>query len=360
MPRKRLTAWATVVIVSTCGWPQQWDLSTLPAYQPEQKVSGVIKNFGSGLNGLLKSWEDGFRKYNPGIKFDDNLPSSDGAIGGLEAGADLAPSGREPVLTEYLSFNETFNCDPLEITVATGAYDVKGRTWAIVIFVNKANPISKLTMKQLDGIFGSERTGGYHGYQWMPQEARSAEENIRTWGQLGLKGEWANRPIQTYGYAPTGMRNFFELKVFHGGDKWNPNYREYVESDTKMEPAGELGQSVGSHRMLEEVAKDKYGIAWSGIGHASNVPGLKAIALASRDGLPYVPPTKATVYDRSYPLARSVYIYLHRAPGKPVDPKLKEFLRYVLSREGQQDVARQGEYLPLTEAVVREQLQKLE
>ena len=360
MLRKPVVAWAIIAITCSCAWTQEWNMSSLPAYQPEQKVSGVIRNFGSGLSGLLKAWEDGFGKFNPDVQFDDRLPSSDGAIGGLETGADLAPSGREPVLTEYLSFNETFNCDPLEIVVATGAYDVVGRTWAVVIFVNKANPISKLTMKQLDGIFGSERTGGYHRYQWMPQEARSARENIRTWGQLGLKGEWANKPIHTYGYAPTGMRNFFELKVFHGGDKWNPNYREYVESDTKMAPPGESGQSVGSHHMLEELATDKYGIAWSGIAHASHVTGLKAIALASGDSGPYVAPAKATVYDRSYPLTRSVYIYLHRVPGEPVDPKLKEFLRYILSREGQQDVARQGEYLPLTESVVREQLHKLE
>lgn len=360
MLRRFVITWAGFVFASSCCWPQQWNMSSLPAYQPGQRVSGVIRNYGSGLNGLLKSWEEGFRKYNPEVEFNDNLPSSDGAIGGLENGADLAPSGREPVLTEYLSFNETFNCDPLEIEVATGAYDVKGRTWAIVIFVNKANPLSELTMKQLDGIFGSERTGGYHGYQWMPHAARTAKENIRIWGQLGLKGEWAKKPIHTYGYAPTGMRNFFELKVFQGGDKWNPNYREYVESDTKMVPAGRSGGSVASHHMLEELAKDKYGIAWSGIAHAKQVPGLKAIALASTGGGPYVAPTKATVYDRTYPLARSVYIYLHRVPGKPVDPKVKEFLHYILSREGQQDVARQGEYLPLTEAVVREQLQKLE
>src|SRR5262249_42103780 len=129
------------------------DLTSLPSYEPDRKVSGVIRNFGSDLSGIVKIWEDGFRKYQPDIRFDDKFPSSDGANAGLISGlADIGTSGREPVLTEFLSFNETFKYDLETIAVATGAYDLKGKTWAVVIFVNKDNPLTKLTMKQLDGI----------------------------------------------------------------------------------------------------------------------------------------------------------------------------------------------------------------
>ena len=137
---------------------------------------------------------------------------------GMEAaGADIGASGREPVLTEYLSFDETFGDDLTEVAVATGAYDKKGKTWAIIIYVNKDNPLTELTMAQLDGIFGAQRTGGYKGYKWMPEYARGAQQKYQDLGAIGPDGKWANEPIQTYGYANTGMTNFFQLKVFHNG-----------------------------------------------------------------------------------------------------------------------------------------------
>jgi phosphate transport system substrate-binding protein len=341
--------------VATCAFAQ--DLDSLPPYKPETKVQGVIRNFGSDMNGMVKLWGAGFRKYHPEVHFEDKFPSSDGGVGGLISGVvDIGTSGREPVLTEYLAFNETFNYDLVEIAVATGAYDLKGKTWAVVIFVNKDNPLTSLTMKQLDGIFGAERTGGYSGYRWTLGAARSANDDIRTWGQLGLKGEWADKPIHTYGYANTGMSNFFQRTVFHGGEKWNPNYREYVESGIKMvsEEAG------GSQHMLVELSRDKYGIAWSGIPHAREFPQLKPIALAPGDSATYISPTKETVLSRTYPLTRSVFMYIKHPLGQPVDPKVKEFLRYILSREGQQDVINQKVYLPLTVEAVREQLKKLD
>jgi phosphate transport system substrate-binding protein len=338
------------------------DLSSLPAYQPAHKISGTIRNFGSEMNGLLRLWEAGFKKVQPGVQFDDKFPSSDAWVSGLEAGvADIGTSGREPMLSEYLSFYETFNYDPLEITVATGAYDIKGRTWAEVVYVNKANPISKLTLKQLDGIFGAPRTGAYRGFKWHPEYARSAKENIRTWGQLGLTGEWADKPIQTYGYAWTGMTNFFQMKVFNGGDKWNENYREYVEYGTKMLVDGP-GGVTGSikHMLIDELSNDKYGIAWTGIPHAADVSDVKPVALAEAEGKPYVMATKETVQNRTYPLTRSIYFFLKRAPGQPLDPTQREFVRYILSRQGQEDVVRNGNYLPLTASVIAEMRRKLE
>ena len=351
---------ALLLVLAALGFAQEWDLGSLPPYQPQQKVSGVIRNFGSDFGGLLKAWETGFLKYQPDVRFNDTLPTSDAAMGGLVSGvADLAPSGRELIINEYLSFYETFNYNPLEITVGSGSYDVKGMSWGLVVFVNKDNPISKLTMKQLDGIFGAERTGGWKGLIWSPEVARSGADNIRTWGQLGLTGEWFDKPIDTYGYAPSGMSAFFELKVFHGGTKWNSNYREYVETGGREVAAGDRGPSLSVQTMLGELAKNKYGIAYTGMQYGRRVPEIKPVALAVEDGGPYVEPTKENFQSQRYPLARSIFIYVNRPPGKPIDAKLSEFLRYILSREGQQDVARSGSYLPLTAEAVRDQRQKL-
>lgn len=334
----------------------------LPDYTPRAVPAGVITVYGSDLAGLVQSWEKEFSRIHPEVHFRSRFPSSDGWSAGMEAGgADIGTSGREPVLTEYLSFDETFGYNPTEIAVATGAYDIKGKTWAEIIYVNKSNPLTHLTMAQLDGIFGSQRTGGYKGYKWMPEYARGADKNIRTWGQLGLEGKWANEPIHSYGYADTGMTNFFQLEVFHGGDKWSPDYRQYVEYDTKMVSSGPIGRTGSIKYMLQqELARDPYGIAWTGIPHAADVPEVKPLAIAAREGGPYVFPTRATVQNRTYPLTRSVYMFLNRAPGKALSPQVKEFMRFVLSRQGQEEVVELGSYLPLTAAFAREQLRKLD
>ena len=353
---------AVVLAAGLLQTPHAKAAEGLPDYTPHPVPAGVIRVYGSDLNGLVAGWERDFSRLHPEVRFQSKYASSDGWSAGMEADDDeIGTSGREPVLTEYLSFDETFGYNPTEIAVATGAYDKKGKTWAEVIYVNKSNPLTHLTMSQLDGIFGSERSGGYKGYEWMPEYARGADKNIRTWGQLGLTGKWANEPIQTYGYADTGMTNFFQLEVFHGGDKWNPNYRQYVEYGTKMISSGPIGQTGSIKYMLvRELARNPYGIAWTGIPHAADVPQVKPLSIAADAGGPYVFPTRETVQNRTYPLTRSVYMFLNRAPGKPLSPQVKEFMRFVLSRRGQQDVVRLGSYLPLTAAFAREQLRKLD
>src|SRR5262247_1284017 len=168
----------------------------LPSYKPEEQVSGVIRSFGFSLGGMMPIWEEGFRKYHPDIRFEDKFPSGDVAIAGLVSGiADLGPQGRELVLTEYLAFYETFHYYPTAITVTTGAYDAEGMTCGLVVYVHQDNPITRLTIKQLDGIFGSERVAGLDGFKWRLSAGRTAKDNIRAWGQLGLTGEWADKPI---------------------------------------------------------------------------------------------------------------------------------------------------------------------
>jgi phosphate transport system substrate-binding protein len=341
---------------------QNFRLDDLPHYTAQRALSGTIRNFGFGLNGVLVLWEEGFRKIHPGVRFEDHLPTSEAAIPALVTGvADLGPDGGVSTLTETQSFFETYGYYPTDITVATGAFDVPGRSNGLVVFVNADNPLNQLTLQQLDGIFGAERTAGMRGFEWTPSAGRGSEANIRTWGQLGLTGEWAEKPIQTYGHAPSGAARLFQSKVLQNGDKWNPNFREYVETGSKM-IAGEdrAGQRLGLQHMLEEeLAHDRYGIAWTIMSQAKNVSGIKPIALAVRPGGSYIMPSEASFQDRSYPLVRDIHIYLNRAPGREVNPKLKEFLHYVLSREGQEIVAGNGNYLPLPADVAREQLEKL-
>jgi phosphate transport system substrate-binding protein len=354
---------ACLFLAGTAARAAGFDLNALPAYKPEQQVSGPIRNFGFGLGGVLKLWEEGFQKFHPGIRFQDNLPTSDAAIPALVTGvADLAPDGGEATLTENLSFFEVYGYPPTEIIVASGAFDVEGKSNGPVIFVHKDNPITRLTIEQLDGIFGAERTAGMRGFQWTPADGRGPEKNIRTWGQLGLSGEWTDKPIQTYGHAPSGTTRFFQWKALGNGDKWNPNYREYVETGSKMiADEDRATQRLGIHSMLaNELAHDRYGIAWTVMPQAKGVEGIRLIAVASREGGTYVVPSRESFRDRTYPLVRNIYIYFNRKPGMPLDPKLKEFLRYVLSREGQDIVDKNGSYLPLTAAVVNEQLRRLD
>jgi phosphate transport system substrate-binding protein len=223
-----------------------------------------------------------------------------------------------------------------------------------VIVLNKNNPLTRLTVKQLDGIFGAERNGGWVGTTWHPEFARGPEENIRTWGQLGLTGEWADQPIHVLSmplqYDPA---NTFCRLVIKGSDKWNEHlrqYPQYVRADGSL--------AIGAEELVKDIAADPYAIGWSALGYVT--PQTKAIAIASAEGGPYVAPTIETVQDRSYYFHSTNYFYINRVPGRPVDPKVREFIRYVLSREGQEAVVRDGKILPLPADTAREQLKKLD
>ncbi len=318
-------------------------LELLPHYVPQQKVSGTIRGWGNDYEDkLMQQWADGFHKYHPDVKFSNNLMSTATAIAGLYTNnADLGLMGREIWPVEELAFRRVFKYDPLGITVATGAHDVESKTFPMVIFVNKENPISRLTLTQVDAIFGYEHK-------------RGAPANIRTWGQLGLKGDWANKPINVYGYEiDSGFAFFFARTALKGSLKWNCDLRVFGNANG---PDGKPLQAGA--RSLAALAEDKYGIAYSGIRYRNAK--VKPVALAANEGGPYIEPTEANTANRAYPLVRDIAIYINRAPGKPIEPTVREFLRFVLSREGQEAVMREGDYLPLTAEVVREQLRKIE
>ena len=336
----------------------KFSLAGLPHYKPAEQVSGVIHEWGSNYfmdSPLGKAWEAEFRKYQPGITFEYNLKSSELGIPGLYTHvADIAPMGRQILWDELLAYQREFDRPPTEITICTGSYNVGGWTYALAVFVSKQNPISQLSLKQLDGIFGAPRTGGWKGMEWDPSVARGPEQNIRTWGELGLKGEWADKPIHVYGYTlKYHFPDEFSKKVFHGASTWNEALKEYANRNA---PDGHL--VVAGEDMLADLSKDPYGIAYAGIPYET--PETKVLALARNDGGPYVPLTLETVHDRSYPLIRDVYFYLNREPGKPLDPKIREFVHYVLSYEGQEALMKDGKYLPLMPDVLEEQLKKVE
>ena len=193
------------------------------------------------------------------------------------------------------------------------------------------------------GKCGAERAGGWNALTWDTGIARTAKDNIRTWGQLGLTGEWADRPIHPY--APprlgAGAITYFQIRVFGGAEIWNESLREYADRK----------------QMLADLARDPHGIAYAPAAYAN--PGVKILALGETKAGPHVTLDRASVQARTYPLHRPVYVYytVDNANNELMptlgDPRVKEFIRYILSKQGQQDVAGEGSYLPLPATVAQ-------
>lgn len=324
-------------------------------------IAGKIRSYGFGLGGVLVQWQKAFQERHPNVSFENTLPTSDAAFPALVTNVtDLAPNGGEPALTEALSFFETRGYHASSVVVGSGSFDREGRSNGPVVFVSEANPLTQLTVDQLDGIFGSERSGGLRGFEWTKKGARGPDKNIRFWRDLGVSGRCADRPIETYGHGPSGTTRFFQLHVLENTDKWNPNYRGYVETGSKQIPAEERAESaLGARSMLGEIAKNPCAIGWSIMSQAAGIAGLKAVAIAARGTRTFVLPSEKSFRDRTYPLVRNIYIYFDRAPGKPLAPRLKAFLAFALSPEGQKRVE-EGGYLPLPASMTRDQLQRIE
>ena len=320
-----------------------------PAYHPDQTVSGTIRIWGHGaydrkrdfIGALVDTWERGFQQYEPGVRFENHLVGTAAAIGSLYTGrGDLALMGREIWPPEIAAFAEVFGYPPTGLEVVTGSLDVRNRDYALVVFVHEGNPITGLTLAQLRAVFAVPDMLSAH--------------TARTWGDLGLGGAWRNRPIHLYGLPISrGFARFFEQRVFDGRELWRPSLREFADLRGSTGGAGDGGQ-----RMLDAMARDPDSIGYAGMLYRN--PEVRPVALAQRAGEPYVAPTRDSVMDHSYPLTRMVTMFLNRAPGKPVDPKLREFLRYVLSRQGQQAVLRDGRgYLPILAPSAARELVKL-
>ena len=351
---------------------EEVDLNALPSYKPEIKVQGVITVGGSYLRKYVQLLEAGFLKYHPDAEFANALyTSSEGAMAHLYISrVNIAPAGDDAKLTDIMPFHQTFRYVPTEISIATGGYQDRGTLWAFAVVVSKDNPLANLSVNQVEGIFGEARTGGWevedNEWKYTAKYARGADKDIRKWGQLGLTGDFANHEIQTYAYNAPGFEIFFERNLFHWAHKWNPNLKEYVEP--KQTVAGKDGEVVASDAILSAIEKDKYAIGIAALMHVKDHPNLKVLAIGAKDGGPFVALTPETVRNRTYPFSRDAFVYINRAPGEKVDPKTREFLRYVLSKEGQtiisngeyEGVISDGKYNPLTPGYLKEQLKKLD
>jgi phosphate transport system substrate-binding protein len=317
---------------------------TVPHYRPVQSVSGTIRIWADEhMATVIRDWTEGFRKFQPRIVFETKLVGSGAAMPGIYHNvADLALLGRESDITDDNGFFKSVGgYKPLRLELMNGSLDVPGHSSAQVVFAHRENPLSRLTVAQLDAIFGYEH--------------RRGTESIRTWGQLGLTGEWTDKPIHLYAYdieSEDGL--YFVRSVLADSRKLNwENLTEFHDVEKAGGGVLESGQQI-----VDALRNDRYGLAISNARFAG--PGVKPIAIAAHESAAYYQATAANVISRLYPLSRKTYAFLNQPPGRPLDPKMHEFMRYVLSREGQRDIARARAYLPLSSEVLVDQLALLE
>jgi phosphate transport system substrate-binding protein len=338
------------LLLATCLAHAQPSTQGLPEYVPEQTVDGSLRIWGHGsygahtdfVEGLTRAWQEGFVRHQPGIRFDNRLHGTASAIGALYTGqGDLAFMGREIWEPEIAAFNEVRGYGPTGVDVLTGSFDVRNKGYAIAVFVHKDNPLDALTLAQLEAVYGVDRLRGH--------------PLVRTWGDLGATGAWRDAPVHPYGLPiARGFADYFQDAVFKGARLWNPALREFAD-----EAGSRGGDRDGGHKMLQAMASDPHAIGYAGMLYRH--PDVKAIALAAEPGSVPVPPTLAGVASHAYPLTRLITMFVDRPPGQPLDPKVREFLRYILSREGQQAVLDHGHgYLPVPAAHAQRQRDKLD
>jgi phosphate transport system substrate-binding protein len=292
----------------------------LPEYKPVQGVSGSLKSVGSDtMNNLMTLWAEGFQRMYPNVKIEIEGKGSSTAPAALIAGtSQFGPMSREMKGGEIDAFEKAYGYKP---TLLRTGIDV------LAVYVNKDNPIKGLTLQQVDAIFSSTRRGG---------EA----SDIRTWGQAGMTGPWANQPISLYGRnAASGTYGFFKDNALFGGDYKN-----------------EVKEQPGSSAVVQGVASEKNGIGYSGIGYRT--ADVRPVPLARDASSSHFEANAENAYSGEYPLARFLYVYINAKPGEQMDPVRREFIKYIFSKQGQQDVLKDG-YFPVDATIARETLKGL-
>lgn len=292
----------------------------IKSYNKTAGVSGNLNAIGSDtLNNLMTLWAEAFQKQYPNVKIQIEGKGSSTAPPALIAGtAQLGPMSRLMKSEEIDAFEKQYGYKPTPVRVAVDG---------IGVFVNKDNPLEKITMPQIDAIFSKTHKGGL-------------TDDITTWGQLGLTGEWASKPISLYGRnSASGTYGYFKEHALYKGD-----YKDTVK------------EQPGSAAVVQGITADKFGIGYSGVGYKTS--DVKTLKLAATEGGNYIADDAANVYSGTYPLARFLYIYVNKGPGKPLSPLVREFLAFVLSHDGQEIVIKDG-YLPLLGQHVAEELPKL-
>jgi phosphate transport system substrate-binding protein len=340
--------------------PAHYDLSALPVYTPTQRVTGVLRIYGTPLEDLVGKWATAFRGHHSQVRLNAYLINTSQAFAGLTTGqADIGLMGHRQWRNGRVAFEEQFGYAPLEIRFASGSYDdPQGTTPGLMFIVNKKNPLARLTLDQIDGIYGAARTGGWDGTKWTTAAARGPEKNLRSWGQLGVTGELADQPIHLHGSDVTlsNWADLIEREAFHGGTKWNPALVEAPRADISTKAKGKTRDQL----ILEAVENDPaaIGFIFQRVVNA-NHGDVKVLPLARSASGPFVTPSAQTFFDGSYPLHNGAYLYFNRPPGQPLSLREKEFARFVLSREGQQIIADSRLFVPLSAEQVQVELAKL-
>jgi phosphate transport system substrate-binding protein len=314
----------------------------LVEYEPHGELSGTLVAWGDpAFQKLWDGWVQRFGEFHPGLEFESYLRGTSTAVGGLYTGvADIGLFGREIRKLERTSWKRIFDHQPEGFAIATGAFDTFAKTVAVAVLTNAENPISALSFEQLDAIYSADRRRGF-------------SEPITRWGQLGLTGEWADAPLHAYGLdRDTGTAQHLWLRVLQEGP-WSERVMLPEGAPTRMY-AGSGGHAAEA--LVSALEKDRYGIGLAGFRNLT--PALKAVPI-SEDSGDGVAGNRETTATREYPLSRSVYAFVREAPHTEWDPKVKEFMRFVFSREGQSVVAEEGDYLPLPESIAGPELERL-
>jgi phosphate transport system substrate-binding protein len=294
--------------------------ANLPAYKATSGVSGSLSSVGSDtLNNLMTLWAEGFQRAYPNVKIQVEGKGSSTAPPALIQGtAQIGPMSRAMKASELDEFEKKFGYKPVGLGTSIDM---------LAVYVHKDNPIKGLTLQQVDAIFSKGRKGGF-------------EKDIRTWGDAGLTGEWADKPISLYGRnSASGTYGFFKEHALAGGD-----YKDSVK------------EQPGSSSVVQGVASDRYGVGYSGIGYKT--ADVKAVSLAAKAGQPFIDAVPEHAYSGDYPMSRFLWLYVNAKPGAPLDPLRREFIRYVFSKQGQEDVVKDG-YFPVTAPIAKEQLAKV-
>ena len=297
------------------------DPQLLPYKKVSGEVSGSLKCVGSDtMNNLVALWCEGFKTFYPSVREGvEGKGSASGPPALTEGTSTFGPMSRDWKPSEIDLFKSKHGYPP---TVVPTAIDM------LAVFVHKDNPIKSMSLQQIDAIFSKNRTGG-------------SKSDIRTWGDLGLDGEWKDKPISLYGRnATSGTYGYFKENALFKGD-FKPTVKE----------------QPGSSSVVQAVASDRFGIGYSGFGYRTS--DVRAVPLSAKDGGTVVDVVAANAYSGDYPLARFLYLSVNLKPGQSLDPLRREFLRYVLSASGQADVMKDG-YLPVTSKMASRALVMIE
>lgn len=324
MPKTRAllsTLGVVAAVAAAPAWSQTRLDPKLPEYHLSSGVAGNLSSVGSDtLANLMTLWAEAYKRLYPNVNIQIQAAGSSTAPPALtEATSNLGPMSRKMKDKELAAFERKYGYKPTPIRVAIDA---------LAVYVHKDNPIRGMTIPQVDAVFSSTRKCGY-------------PEDITRWGQLGLSGTWKNRDIQLYGRnSVSGTYGYFKKKALCKGD-YKPTVNE----------------QPGSASVVQSVSASLNAIGYSGIGYKTS--GVKAVALAKKAGEPFVAATPDNAVTGRYPLARFLYIYVNKAPNKPLPPLEREFLKMVLSKTGQQVVIKDG-YIPLPAKVAEKEMAKLQ